>query len=107
MSTAPEQKKKLGKAQIFLLVVIGICILVFAMGSRETAIQDTKTQIENKVVNDAIKRYETASSTGDKIQMAAYAGMVRAAYIHINDVENTQKWDKITKDLEAEARASR
>lgn len=54
--------------------------------------------IEAQAANDAVKQYEMAKGSGDKMQTCVAAGMVVAAYLQAKDEANYKKWLAVEKE---------
>lgn len=100
-TTNPNQLR--GIISIIVLVALG---WYFLGGGREKMVQHEMEKIEqqvpaqmqkieNQVAADAVKQYEIAERSGDKMQMYTQAGLCTAAFLQAKDEVNYKKWLEI------------
>lgn len=78
------------------LLLIGSVVLLFSCaGSVEEQAKSDIQDIENQVAEDAVKQYEIAKRSGDKVEIYTHASLVAASYLQAKDEENYKKWKEI------------
>ncbi|MFM8475739.1 MAG: hypothetical protein ACKOEO_08065 [Planctomycetaceae bacterium] len=104
-----EEKKKAdagGWAGLIGLLIIAVTVVFYfgrgsgqqaqkELGQNEQHAQNWMGQIEQRVAEDAVKRYRIAKRSGNAIDAYVHAGFVCAAYLQAKDEPNYQKWKKI------------
>ncbi len=60
--------------------------------SRTSGYVDPMQSVNEKVISDAKREYQIASSSGTPVDRCVHAGLVAAAYLQAQDQSNYQQW---------------
>jgi hypothetical protein len=94
-----ETKNKSGAVKgIISLVVLAFVIYFFFGGGLEKQAASDMNKIENQVADDAVKQYNIAKQSGDKIDIYTHSSLVAASYLQAKDSVNYLKWKAIQKE---------
>jgi hypothetical protein len=63
-----------------------------ASNSSTYSATDFMQGVNEKVISDAKREYQIASSSGNPVDRCVHAGLVAAAYIQAHDQSNYQQW---------------
>ncbi len=83
---------------VLFLIILGGGFWYFYGGGLEKQTKTELRNISNMVAEDAVKEYNIATKSGDKVSICVQAGFVSAAYLQAQDETNYLIWKEIEKD---------
>lgn len=83
---------------LLAVILIGGGFWYFYGGGLQTQTRNELQNVSNMVAEDAVKEYNIATKSNDKIQICVQAGFVVAAYLQAQDESNYLIWKEIEKD---------